>query len=136
MMKTGSQITDTEWEIMRIVWKRHPISAADIIAQLTAEDATWHPKTARTLLNRLVRKKALGYERTGRVYLYTPLVQEEKCIAHQSESFLERVFGGSLTPLLAHFVGRQRLKPEDLDELRAILSAADRDQSPQARRRK
>lgn len=126
MKNPGAQISDTEWEIMRIVWKRHPISAADIIAALVAEDATWHPKTARTLLNRLVRKQALAYEKDGRVYHYRPLVREADCIAHQSESFLDRVFGGSLTPLLAHFVSRQKLKPEEVDELRSLLSSADR----------
>lgn len=120
---------------MRIVWKRHPVTAADIITALTSEDATWHPKTARTLLNRLVQKKVLGYERSGRVYHYIPLVQEEECIAHQSESFLERVFGGSFTPLLAHFVKRQRLKPAELDELRSIL-AADRNSNSQPRSKK
>jgi BlaI family penicillinase repressor len=135
-MKTPEpQISDTEWEIMRIVWKRHPVTAADIIAALTSEDATWHPKTARTLLNRLVQKKALGYERSGRVYQYIPLVKEEDCIALQSESFLERVFGGSFTPLLAHFVKRQRLKPAELDELRSIL-AADRTPTPKPRSKK
>ncbi len=135
-MKTSTPpITDTEWEIMRIVWKRHPIAAADIVEALALEDATWHPKTARTLLNRLVKKKALGYERSGRVYHYIPLVQEQECIAHQSESFLDRVFGGSFTPLLAHFVKRQRLTQEELDELRSILDG-DSDPSPKRRGKK
>lgn len=120
---------------MRIVWKHHPVTATEIIKALAAEDATWHPKTARTLLNRLVQKKALSYERSGRVYHYIPLVQEEDCIAHQSESFLERVFGGSFTPLLAHFVKRQRIKPAELDELRSIL-AAERDPTSKPRTKK
>src|SRR5688572_24599692 len=120
MKKPQTQITDTVWAITLIVWKRHPVTAAHIIAALLAEDTTSHPTTARALLNRLVQKQALGYERSGRVYHYIPLVQEEECIAHQSESFLDRVFGGSFTPLLAHFVSRQRLKPAELDELRSI----------------
>lgn len=119
---------------MRIVWKGHPVSAADIIAALVAEDATWHPKTARTLLNRLVRKGALAYAKDGRVYHYRPLVREADCIAHQSESFLDRVFGGSLTPLLAHFVSRQKLKPEEVDELRSLLASADRNRSPRRKK--
>lgn len=121
---------------MRIIWKRHPVSAADIIADLTREDSSWHPKTARTLLNRLVQKKALSYEAQGRAYYYTPLVQEEESIAHESESFLARVFHGSLTPMLAHFVERRRLKQEDLKELRELLAAADREEPPKNRKKK
>jgi BlaI family transcriptional regulator, penicillinase repressor len=135
-MKPRPKITDTEWEIMRIIWQRHPISAADILAQLTAEDPTWHPKTARTLLNRLVQKKALSYEAEGRTYYYTPLVSEKESVADESESFLDRVFRGSLTPLIAHFVEQRRLKPEDLAELRGWLATADREEPSKGRRKK
>src|SRR5215216_5411001 len=103
-MKPTPKISDTEWEIMRIVWARHPITAADIIAELTAGDASWHPKTARTLLARLVEKKALEYEERGRVYVYEPRVTEQDCVAAASGSFVQRVFGGSLKPMLAHFI--------------------------------
>ena len=48
-MKFVPRISDTEWEIMRIVWARGPITASEIIERLAAADASWHPKTARTL---------------------------------------------------------------------------------------
>jgi BlaI family transcriptional regulator, penicillinase repressor len=120
-MKQIPKISDTEWEIMRIVWAHHPITAADIIARLAASDASWHPKTARTLLARLVEKRALDYEAKGRSYVYEPRVTAEDCIAAASGSFVERVFGGALKPMLAHFIGQRRLTREELDELRALL---------------
>ena len=120
-MKRIPKISDTEWEIMRIVWAHHPVTAADIVARLTAADATWHPKTARTLLARLVEKKALDYEERGRVYVYEPRVTEEHCVAAASGSFVERVFGGSLKPMLAHFIEQRRLTREELDDLRALF---------------
>src|SRR6185436_2505116 len=98
-MKRCPKISDTEWEIMRVVWAHHPITAADIISRLSAADATWHPKTVRTLLARLVEKKALEYEEQGRSYVYEPRVSEQECIAAASGSFVERVFGGSLKPM-------------------------------------
>ena len=122
-MKSIPKISDTEWEIMRIVWDRHPITALEIIERLTAADASWHPKTARTLLARLVQKKVLGYEEQGRLYVYEPLVSERECIAAASQSFLQRVFGGSLQPMLAHFVEEQKLSKRELEELREILEA-------------
>lgn len=120
-MKAIPRISDTEWEIMRVIWARHPISAADIIGQLAAQDASWHPKTARTLLARLVAKKALRFEARGRLYVYEPAVTEAECIASASGSFVDRVFGGSLKPLLLHFVAQRRLTRKDLDELRSLL---------------
>lgn len=122
-MKSTPRISDTEWEIMRIVWAQHPLSAAEIVARLAAADPTWHPKTARTLLARLVEKKALGYEARGRAYVYEPLVTEAECVAAASGSFVDRVFGGALKPMLAHFIGQRRLSRRELDELRAMLDA-------------
>ena len=118
-MKAVPNISETEWEIMRVVWDRHPITANEIIAELVRQDASWHPKTARTLLSRLVQKGALDYEPRGRLYVYEPRVREVECVAAASESFLERVFGGSFTPMLAHFVQHRKLTRQELRELRA-----------------
>jgi BlaI family transcriptional regulator, penicillinase repressor len=120
-MRRTPKISDTEWEIMRIVWAHHPITAADIIERLIAADSSWHPKTARTLLARLVEKQALDYEERGRAYVYEPRVTEAQCVAAASGSFVDRVFGGSLKPMLAHFIEQRRLSREELDELRALL---------------
>lgn len=132
-MKVIPKISDTEWEIMRVVWMRHPMTANEIIDQLIAADPSWHPKTARTLLARLVQKKALGYEERGRTYAYSPLVNERECLATASESFLDRFFGGSLKPMLAHFVGQRRLTKKEVEELRSLLAEAADDKSKQTR---
>lgn len=119
--KNIPRISETEWEVMRAVWAQHPATANEIIERLVAADASWHPKTAKTLLARLVRKRALDYEAQGRSYVYEPLVNERDCVAAASESFLERVFGGSLQPMLAHFVESRRLSRQELEELRELL---------------
>jgi BlaI family penicillinase repressor len=120
-MKGAAKISETEWEIMRIIWACHPITAADLVEELTRNDASWHPKTARTLLARLVKKGALEYEPLGRVYVYKPKVSERACQASASRSFLDRVFGGSLKPMLAHFAEERKLTREDLRELSELL---------------
>lgn len=116
------RISETEWEVMKILWAHAPLTAAEVIEHLQACDRTWHPKTVRTLLNRLVKKRALGYRREGRMYLYRPLVAEKDCVAAATESFLDRVFGGALQPMLAHFVEQRRLTTADLRELQQILN--------------
>lgn len=103
---------------MKAVWQGSPATADEIIARIP----DWHPKTARTLLNRLVKKGALSFEKEGRAYLYKPLVTERDCIDAASESFLERVFGGSLKPMIAHFVEHKKLSPKEIRELRDILN--------------
>ncbi len=115
------RISETEWEIMRIVWAKAPVTAADIISELTKADSTWHPVTAKTLLNRLVRKGALGYEQQGRAYLYKPLVDEHSCVSAVSSSFLDRVFGGSLPSMVAYFVENQKLNAKQAKDLRKAL---------------
>jgi BlaI family penicillinase repressor len=121
-MKRVPRISDTEWELMKVVWAQAPCSAGQIIEALTSRDSTWHPKTVKAFLNRLVRKGALGFKKEGRAYLYRPLVKEEDCVDAASASFLERVFGGSLKPMLAHFVERKKLTREEIEELRHLLN--------------
>jgi BlaI family transcriptional regulator, penicillinase repressor len=120
-MKKVPRISETEWEVMKVVWAQAPCSAGQIIEALTRRDPTWHPKTVKAFLTRLVRKRALGFRKEGRAYLYRPLVKEEDSVEAASVSFLERVFGGSLKPMLAHFVERKKLSEEEIRELRSVL---------------
>ena len=122
MSQPVPRISETEWEVMRAVWVGHPATGAEIISRLIAQDPSWHPKTARTLLGRLVEKGALALETEGRLFRYRPLVTERDCIADASDSFLDRVFGGALKPMLAHFVERQELTPAELKELEELLA--------------
>ena len=115
------RISETEWEIMRVVWAQSPVTAADIIDQLSKADPTWHPVTAKTLLNRLVKKGALGSDLDGRAYVYKALVKERDCVNAVSSSFLERVFDGSLSTMVAHFVEHRKLSAKQVKELRKAL---------------
>jgi BlaI family transcriptional regulator, penicillinase repressor len=115
------RISEAEWEVMNIVWARTPRSAAEIIESLQKNFPDWHPATVKTLINRLVKKKALGFRKEGRAYLYEPLVTREDCVSAVSESFLDRVFGGALKPMLAHFVESRKLSPREIGELRKLL---------------
>ncbi len=124
-MRKVPRISDTEWEVMKVVWSGAPCSAGQIIAALQQADPSWHPRTAKAFLNRLVKKRVLGFSKEGRAYLYRPLVRREDCVDAASESFLERVFGGSLRPMLAHFVERDKLSAEEIRELRRLLKNPD-----------
>ncbi|HTL55221.1 MAG TPA: BlaI/MecI/CopY family transcriptional regulator [Candidatus Limnocylindrales bacterium] len=124
-MKKTPRISETEWEIMKVVWAKAPCSAGELIAHLHQTDPTWHPRTVKAFLNRLVKKKVLGFSKEGRAYVYRPLVRQEECVDAASDSFLERVFGGSLKPMLAHFVERDKLSADEIRELRRLLRDAE-----------
>ena len=120
-MKPGLRISEAEWEIMKAVWKQPaPVLAQDLI-QALALHTTWSAATVKTMLNRLVAKGALQYERAGKSYLYTAAVTETDCRAAEADSFLKRVFDGSLSPMLSHFVRSRRLTKKELQTLEQIL---------------
>jgi BlaI family penicillinase repressor len=120
-MTDGPRIAEAEWKVMRVLWADpRPKPAYDVIQELAAT-ASWSPKTVKTLLNRLVKKGAVGYRKYKNLYLYYPVVAEADCLAQESESFLERCFGGSLQPMLAHFVEHHGLSRAQIEELKRIL---------------
>ena len=113
-------ITEAEWKVMKVLWAKSPQPAYDVVQSL-ADAEHWHPNTIKSLLSRLRHKKALGIKKYKNLYLYYPLVSEDDCVHAESESFLQRIFGGSVKPLLVHFAKRHKLTPADLDELRRTL---------------
>ena len=114
------QISDAEWEVMNVLWKQSPCTAAEVADEL-CERMKWHPKTVKTLLGRLVKKGALRFREEGNRYLYAPVFPRERFVAVESRSFIDRVFGGETTPALVHIVENMELSEADFHELRAIL---------------
>jgi BlaI family transcriptional regulator, penicillinase repressor len=113
-------ISQAEWKVMKVLWARSPLGAYDIVEALEKTEH-WHPNTVKTILSRLHKKKAVTIRKYKNLYLYQPAVTEEECVQAESESFLERFFGGSVRPLLVHFAKRRKLSNEDLAELKRIL---------------
>ena len=116
-----SEITNTEFEVLEALWVKHPATANDIIKQLN-NDKPWHDKTVKTLINRLVKKEAIGFEKQDRHYLYFPLLERDAYTEKQSNSFIERLFRGRVSPLVAGFAKTNNLKKEDIDELKLLIS--------------
>lgn len=120
-------ISEAEWKVMKLLWAKAPQPSYDLIAQLT-ERENWTPSTVKTLLSRLQRKKAIHAERYKNLFLYSPAVTEKECIARETDSLLERLFGGAVEPLLLHFVSREKVTPKELENLKRTLR-----QRPQAK---
>lgn len=120
-MNALPQISEAEYEVMKIVWKYAPISTNEITERLV-KTTTWSPKTIQTLIKRLVTKGVLTYEKQSRVFVYTPLVNETDYIGQESNTFLNRFYNGNITAMLSSYIDNDRLTETEIDELRSLLS--------------
>lgn len=115
------QISEAEFEVMKIVWKYAPVSTNEITDRLL-RTTSWSPKTIQTLIKRLVNKGVLTYEKQSRMFVYTPLIQESEYIDQKSSSFLKRYYNGELTAMVSAYIENDRLSEAEIAALRALLS--------------
>lgn len=120
-MSALPQITEAEYEVMKIVWKYAPINTNEITEKLLAT-SSWSTKTIQTLIKRLVNKGALAYEKNSRVFVYTPLVKESEYISQESNSFLNRYYDGDITAMLSAYIENDKLSETEIETLRSLLS--------------
>lgn len=120
-MRSLPQISEAEFEVMKIVWKSAPVNTNEITERLQ-KTTSWSPKTIQTLIRRLVAKGALAYEKQGRVFVYTPLVGEQEYLNQESRSFLKRFYGGEITAMLSAYLEDGRLTETELQKLRSLLA--------------
>ena len=120
-MKTLPQISEAEFEVMKVIWKNAPVSTNEITDLLT-QTTNWRPKTIQTLIKRLVTKGALTYEKQSRVFVYTPLIEEKEYIGQESHSFLERYYDGDITAMLSAYIEEDKLSETEIDTLRSLLT--------------
>lgn len=114
------RISEAEAAVMAVLWTSSPLTAQDVIDGVPAERG-WSGNTVKTLLARLVAKKAVAHEADGRRYLYRPLLARGDYVAGESRRLIDRFFGGRLTPLVAHLAERDALSVEEIAEIEALL---------------
>lgn len=119
-MADKPKISDAEWRIMRVLWKKSPLTVKEIIKILSKKTA-WKPETIRTLINRLTKKKAIDFDKKGRQHYFYPLLSQEECVNAEAESFLGRSGVALLKPILTKFIENEQLSDEEIAELRRIL---------------
>lgn len=114
------RISDAEHAVMEVLWDKAPLSAQDVSERLVPT-RDWSANTVKTLLGRLLAKNIIGHEEEGRRYLYRPLVARVDYVEGESRRLMDRLFGGKLTPLVAHMAERDALTADDIAEIEALL---------------
>ena len=119
MKKDGLRISDTELEIMNILWRSgEPLSSAEVFDRL---ETGWKYPTVTTLLGRLADKGAVSHEKRGKAYYYSPAVDEAAYKAEETERFIEKLHGGSVRSMVAALCESCELTAEDVEKLRRIF---------------
>ena len=119
-----ARISEAESRIMDALWRRGPLVVEDIIGEVAAPQQ-WSDATVKSLIGRMLKKKAIqSTRRDGRTW-YRPLVERDEYMAAESQSFLDRIFGGRLAPFVSHFAEHQALSPEDVAQLKALVDRLD-----------
>jgi predicted transcriptional regulator len=114
------KISDAEHAVMEVLWDESPLTAQDVSERIPA-NREWSANTVKTLLGRLLAKNIIAHEADGRRYLYRPLVARTDYVAGESKRLIDRLFGGKLTPLVAHLAERDELTAQDIAEIEALL---------------
>jgi predicted transcriptional regulator len=115
------RISDAELEVMEALWAAdQPLTAAEVADRIdSARD--WTLATVKTMLSRLAAKGALQHREDGRRFLYSPAINREDYVGHESRRFVERLFGGRLSPLVARLAEEDGLDDDDIAEIEALL---------------
>ncbi|MBD8499168.1 BlaI/MecI/CopY family transcriptional regulator [Paenibacillus arenosi] len=116
-------ITDAELEVMRVLWAKPNCPSSEVVNQM-ADLMGWSPNTTRTLLSRLVQKEAAGTkpeEGSKRSYLFYPLISEQEYLRSETKSFMKKLYGGSLKPMLANFLQDKKLNAKEIEDLKALF---------------
>lgn len=114
------KISDAEHEVMAILWAEAPLTAADIAGRIPA-NRDWSMQTVKTLISRLVAKAAVATKRDGRRFLYSPLVDRDAYLTSASQRLVDRLFGGRVSPLVAHLAEADSLTDQDIAEIEQLL---------------
>jgi BlaI family penicillinase repressor len=119
-MKNAPNITDAEWEVMKLIWNNNPSTSEEIISALSPKMG-WSAQTIKTLINRLLKKGIIDFEKKGRIYKYYPLIPKEDYIRTENRSFLEKIYDGALSMLVSNFLEEESLSEDEIEKIQKIL---------------
>jgi predicted transcriptional regulator len=116
-----TRISDAELEVMEVLWSSSdPLTATDVADRISAERG-WSLATVKTMLSRLSAKGAIGFSEEGRRYLYTATIARDSYVGRESRRFVDQLFGGRLSPLVARLAEEQALDEDDIAAIEKIL---------------
>ncbi len=117
------RFSNTEWQVMNVLWEQHPRRVRDVLEILEAETG-WAYSTVKTILARLAEKGAVDVERQGNVHHYSPRVSREVARRSALRSLLDRAFDGTVGTLVHHLVDTKTMDSDEREVLGELLASA------------
>jgi predicted transcriptional regulator len=121
-----AKISGAESHIMEALWTQGAMTAEEIV-QTVGPAQAWGEATVKTLINRLLKKKALASERAGGRAIYRPIVSREDYVTGESQGLLDRLFGGQIAPLVAHYARHRDLSADEIARLKNLIAELETD---------
>ena len=118
-------LSDSEWKIMKLLWKKSPCTLGELAKKLEGETG-WTRATVFVMLKRLIAKGAVRVDEDVRVHEYYPVIRRRDVAPEETESFLNRVYDGSVGMLFTALTERKNLSAKEIAELRQILDDAEK----------
>lgn len=119
-MKSSLKISDAEWNVMQVLWNHNPATFSEITEGIN-EECDWSPKTVHTLISRLVKKGAIDVMKDSKHYKYSPIVTKDEMMNSETESFINKIYQGSVNLFVSNFLKKQQLNKDEILELKKIL---------------
>ena len=114
------KITESEWEVLSVLWERGPVSASQVTVSLKPKTG-WSLGAVRTFLTRMVNKGVVQILDDEPIFRYEALFDHETLVHHESRSFLDKYFGGTFHALVAHYLDKEDVSPEEIRRLKKLL---------------
>ena len=121
--KSMVELTEAEWEIMKVVWEKEPCAAGTVQESL-AESRAWAYSTVKTTMDRMAEKGLLQIQRIRNLQLFKSCVSEVDAKRGEFRKMLKRAFDGALTPMMQFLIEHEGLSKDESEQLRELVSRA------------
>ncbi len=126
-MENNISLSDGEWKLMNLLWESAPRTISQMVKSL-ADDTGWSKATVLVMLRRMELKGAVTFEQSSKSKQYFPSIPKEGIAVAETESFLHKVYGGSLGLLVSSMATQKALSKNEIDELYEILKKAEKEE--------
>ncbi|KXT72484.1 Negative transcriptional regulator-copper transport operon [Streptococcus sp. DD10] len=114
------QISNAEWQVMKIIWMRGQQTSSDLIEVLESR-FSWSKSTVKTLLTRLVEKECLSREKNGKSFIYRAILSQDESTKLVMEDVREKVCSRKLKEVLRELIVTSDMTLSDIEGLQAVL---------------
>lgn len=121
-------ITEAEWQVMRVIWAQGQTSSQDI-QNILNDQMNWKPATTKTLISRLKNKNLLQAKRQGRAYIYSPAVAEEACTQSKIKHVFDKICQQKRGHYIKELIEDTEISQADIEDLEKLL-AKKKEQAP------